>query len=191
MASGPTLETERLLLRPWKARDSAPFAALNSDPEVMEHFPDVLAPEESDQMMRRIDMHFDEFGFGLWAVEIKWAKRFIGFCGLAVPTFQTDFTPAVEIGWRLARDQWGSGYATEAAGAAMDYGFREAGLDQILSWTIPDNQRSQRVMERIGMTRAPELDFDHPRFLDDERLRRHIVYRMTREKWAEATPTRS
>lgn len=188
MSSGPTLETERLVLRRWKPRDTGPFAVLNADPEVMEHFPDILTSEESSEMMRRIDLHFDEFGFGLWAVEIKWAKRFIGFCGLAVPTFQTPFTPAVEIGWRLARDQWGSGYATEAARAATDFGFEEADLSQILSWTIPDNQRSQGVMERIGMTRAPELDFDHPRFIDDERLRRHVVYRMTREEWAASVP---
>ena len=185
MADGPTLETERLLLRRWRERDRDAFAALNADPEVMEHFPSVLSAEESGQLLRRIDRHFEEFGFGLWAVEIKWAKRFIGFCGLAVPTFQTHFTPAVEIGWRFAKDQWGSGYATEAAKVVLDFGFEKADLEQILSWTIPANLRSQGVMQRLGMQRAPELDFDHPRFLQDDRLRRHIVFRITRREWAQ------
>lgn len=185
MADGPTLETERLLLRRWKERDSDPFAALNADPEVMEHFPAVLTAEESNQLLRRIDRQFEEFGFGLWAVEIKWAKRFIGFCGLAVPTFETHFTPAVEVGWRFAKDQWGSGYATEAAKVVLDFGFEKADLEQILSWTVPANLRSQGVMQRLGMQRAPELDFDHPRFLHDARLRRHIVFRITRPEWAQ------
>lgn len=186
MANGPTLETERLLLRRWKTKDRMHFAAINADPEVMEHFPAPLTPEESDHLVRRIDRQFEEFGFGLWAVEIKWAKKFIGFSGLAVPTFQTHFTPAVEVGWRFAKDQWGSGYATEAAKAVLDFGFGDAGLEQILSWTVPANERSTQVMERLGMQRAPDLDFDHPRLLHDDRLRRHIVYRMTRAEWSES-----
>lgn len=183
MANGPTLETERLLLRRWKHKDRVPFAAINADPEVMEHFPASLSAEESDQMVRRIDRHFEQFGFGLWAVEIKWAKRFIGFCGLAVPTFQTQFTPAVEIGWRLAKDSWGTGYASEAASGVLAFAFADAGLEQVLSWTVPANVRSTQVMERLGMHRAPELDFDHPRLMHDDRLRRHIVYRITRSEW--------
>lgn len=186
MASGPTLETERLLLRTWKTKDRVPFAVINSDPDVMEHFPAPMTAEESDQFVRRIDRHFAQHGFGLWAVEIKWARRLIGFCGLAVPTFETHFTPAVEIGWRLAKDSWGTGYATEAATAVLEFGFEEAGIDPILSWTLPVNERSTRVMERIGMKRAPELDFDHPRFMHDDRLRRHVVYRMTRAEWLES-----
>lgn len=183
MTPGPTIETERLLLRRWKDKDLARFAALNADPEVMEHFPGVLTKEQSDLFVGRIEAQFEEYGYGLWAVEIKWAHRFIGFCGLAVPGFETHFTPAVEIGWRFARDQWGSGFATEAAKAAMGFGFTEVGLDRILSWTIPDNTRSQTVMDRLGMLRAPDLDFDHPRFLDDDRLRRHWVWSITRERW--------
>jgi RimJ/RimL family protein N-acetyltransferase len=183
MATGPTIETERLLLRPWKSKDRMAFALINADPEVMEFFPAPLSPEESDQLVRRIERQFEEFGFGLWAVEIKWVHKFIGFCGLSVPTFQTHFTPAVEIGWRFAKDQWGSGYASEAAKAVLDHGFEEADLEEILSWTVPDNRRSTQVMERLGMKRAPELDFDHPRLLHDERLRRHIVYRITRSDW--------
>ena len=186
MASGPTIHTERLVLRRWKEQDGDAFAAINSDPEVMEHFPGVLSREESDQMILRMELHFEEFGYGLWAVDIRWADRLIGFCGLSVPTFHTHFTPAVEIGWRFARDVWGNGYATEAARAAVDFGFEHADLEQILSWTIPANERSQGVMTRLGMERAPDLDFDHPRFLDDDRLRHHIVYRITREDWEEA-----
>jgi ribosomal-protein-alanine N-acetyltransferase len=186
MATGPTLETERLLLRRWKSKDRLSFARINADPDVMEHFPAPLTAEESDQMVRRIDRQFEEFGFGLWAVEIKWAHKFIGFCGLAVPTFQTHFTPAVEIGWRFAKDQWGSGYATEAATAVLEFGFGDAGLDRVLSWTIPANRRSRQVMERLGMKRAPELDFDHPRFLHNERLKRHVVYQITAADWPES-----
>jgi RimJ/RimL family protein N-acetyltransferase len=188
MADGPTLHTERLILRRWKDQDGDAFAALNSDPVVMEHFPGVLTREESDQMIRHMELHFEEFGYGLWAVEIRWAEKLIGFAGLAVPTFNTHFTPAVEIGWRLTRDEWGNGYATEAAKAAIDFGFDHARLDEILSWTIPANERSQGVMTRLGMERAPELDFDHPRFLDDDRLRRHVVYRLTREQWEQGRP---
>jgi RimJ/RimL family protein N-acetyltransferase len=188
MADGPTLHTERLILRRWKDRDGDAFAALNSDPVVMEHFPGVLTREESDQMIRHMELHFEEFGYGLWAVEIRWAEKLIGFAGLAVPTFNTHFTPAVEIGWRLTRDEWGNGYATEAAKAAIDFGFDHARLDEILSWTIPANERSQGVMTRLGMERAPELDFDHPRFLDDDHLRRHVVYRLTREQWEQGRP---
>ena len=151
----------------------------------MEHFPAVLSAQESDQLMQTIELHFEEFGFGIWAVETLWAPRFAGFCGLAVPTFRTHFTPAVEIGWRFARAEWGNGFATEAAKAALEFGFDQAGLDEILSWTVPANERSQGVMVRLGMTRAPELDFDHPRLLDDDRLRRHVVYRITREEWTE------
>ena len=190
MARGPTIETERLVLRRWRDGDKDAFAALNSDPLVMEHFPGVLTREESDRMIRHMELHFEEFGYGLWAVDIRWADRLIGFCGLSVPTFHTHFTPAVEIGWRFVKEEWGNGYATEAARAVVDFGFEQADLDQILSWTIPANERSQGVMERLGMTRAPELDFDHPRFLDDDRLRRHVVYRLTREDW-EAASARS
>jgi len=185
METGPTIRTERLVLRRWTDDDRAGFAALNADPEVMEHFPGVLTPQESDQLMQTIELHFEEFGFGLWAVDTTWVPRFVGFCGLAVPTFRTHFTPAVEIGWRFARAEWGNGFATEAAKAALEFGFDQAGLDEVLSWTVPANERSQGVMVRLGMTRAPELDFDHPRLLDDDRLRRHVVYRISREEWAE------
>lgn len=149
----------------------------------MEHFPSVLGREESDALIERIEWQFEEHGFGLWAVELKKGGALAGFCGLAMPGFETAFTPAVEVGWRLAAEHWGHGYATEAATVVLDYGFGVVGLDRILSWAVPANTRSLAVMQRIGLRPAPELDFDHPRLLDDERLRRHVVYRITREQW--------
>ncbi len=183
MAAGPALDTERLRLRRWNAHDRAPFASINADPRVMEHFPSLLEADASDQMIDRIERHFDDHGFGLWAVVTKADSRFIGFCGLAVPTFVTSFTPTVEIGWRLAHEQWGRGYATEAARAVLAFGFDTAGLERILSWAVPANQRSIQVMLRIGLGPAPELDFDHPGLMEDDRLRRHVVYWVTREEW--------
>lgn len=183
MSGGPELQTERLLLRRWEDRDLAPFAEMNADSRVMEHFPSTLTAEESNAMVSRIESHFTDHGFGLWAVVTRAGEQLIGFCGLAVPTFDPGFAPAVEVGWRFAFEQWGQGYATESARAALGYGFEHAGLDRVLSWAVPANQRSIQVMRRIGLTAAPELDFDHPRFLDDDRLRRHVVYRITREEW--------
>ncbi len=183
MAAGPVLDTQRLRLRRWADRDRAPFATINADPVVMEHFPSPLTTDASDLLIDRIEQHFEDHGFGLWAVETRDDHRLIGFCGLAIPKFVTEFTPAVEIGWRLARQQWGRGYATESARAVLAFGFDTAGLDRILSWALPANRRSIQVMQRIGLRPAPELDFDHPRFMEDDRLRRHVVYRITREDW--------
>src|SRR5438552_917788 len=144
------MRTERLVMRRWRDADREPFAALNADPDVMEHFPNRLTREESDAMVDRIERGFDEHGYGLWAVEADGA--FIGFVGLAWARFSAHFTPALEIGWRLARPAWGKGYAAEAAAAARDFAFGEAGLDEIVSFTTYRNERSQAVMRRIGMT---------------------------------------
>lgn len=183
---GPVLETKRLRLRRWRTDDLRPFAALNVDPVVIEHFPAVgITTEETGRMIAGFEYHFEDHGFGLWAVEVKWARSFIGFFGLAVPGFDAAFMPAVEIGWRFAREHWGSGYATEAARAAMDFGFDQAELDEIVSFTTPANMRSVSVMERLGMTHDVIDDFDHPRFPDDERIRRHVLYRMRAERWAD------
>lgn len=172
-----TVETERLLLRPWRDSDLAPFAALNADPEVMEFLPSVLTREESDAAAARVRAHFDRHGFGFWAVEVRGGAPFAGFVGLAVPRFEAHFTPCVEIGWRLARAHWGRGYATEAALGALAYGFGELGLHEIVSFTVPANVRSRRVMERIGMVRDPLDDFDHPALSPGDPLRRHVLYR--------------
>ncbi|HEY0373669.1 MAG TPA: GNAT family N-acetyltransferase [Amnibacterium sp.] len=172
--------TERLLLRRWRDEDRGPFAALNADPAVMEHFPSPMTRAESDAFVDRIIAQHDEHGWGLWAVEVRATGRFIGFTGLAVPRFEAHFTPAVEVGWRLARDAWGSGYASEAARAAVAFGFDELGLEQIVSFTAVGNLRSRAVMVRIGMTHDPAEDFDHPALPEGHALRRHVLYRLPR-----------
>jgi RimJ/RimL family protein N-acetyltransferase len=176
--SGPVLRTERLLLRRWRDDDRAPFAALNADPVVMEHLPAVLARDESDAFVDRLEAEFDDVGFGLWAVEVVGAAPFIGYVGLHRAPDSVPFAPAVEVGWRLAREHWSHGYATEGARAAIDFGFREARLDEIVSFTVPANERSWHVMERLGMTRDPADDFDHPTLRAGHRLRRHVLYRI-------------
>jgi len=173
------LRTERLLLRQWRDDDLEPFARLNADPEVMEHFPRPLGREESDAFARRSSEHIAAHGWGLWAVEVGATGAFAGYVGLAVPRFEAHFTPAVEIGWRLARGAWGHGYATEAARAALRYAFGPLALDEVVSFTTLGNERSRRVMERLGMTHDPADDFDHP-LVDDPRIRPHVLYRLRR-----------
>lgn len=188
------LETERLVLREFLEGDRAPFAALNADARVMEHFPNALTREESDKLVDRIGRHWAEDGLGLWAVERRDDGAFLGFTGLAPPRFEAAFTPCVEVGWRLAAEAWGHGYATEAAKAALAFGFEVRGLEEILSWTVPANLRSRAVMERIGMTRDAADDFDHPSIAVGSPLRRHVLYRITRERWLatrEAGPERA
>ncbi|MDH2443746.1 GNAT family N-acetyltransferase [Amnibacterium sp. CER49] len=175
-------ETERLLLRRWRDDDRAPFAALNADPEVMRHFPARLSREESDALIDRIEQHFDRHGYGLWALERRDTGEFLGFTGLAVPRFEAHFTPAVEVGWRLARSAWGAGYASEAARAALAVGFGDAGLDEIVSFTVPANTRSRAVMERIGMTHDERDDFDHPGLPEGHPMRPHVLYRIGRDR---------
>jgi len=178
MRAAPVLLTPRLTLRGWRPDDRAPFAALNADPEVMRHFPASLTRAESDAAADRIEGHFARHGFGLWAVEIVGVAPFAGYVGLAVPSFQAAFTPCVEIGWRLARACWGQGYATEAARAAAHYGFETLRLPEVLSFTVPGNVGSRRVMEKLGMTRDPSDDFDHPSLPPGHALRRHVLYRL-------------
>jgi RimJ/RimL family protein N-acetyltransferase len=149
----------------------------------MEHFPSALDRKESDAFADRIVAGFKEHGYGLWAVEVPGKVEFIGYVGLALQTFEAHFTPAVEVGWRLARDSWGRGFASEAAQAAVDDGFDRVGLKEIVSFTVPANERSVRVMQRIGMTYDPADDFDHPRLPAGHRLRRHVLYRLTRANY--------
>jgi RimJ/RimL family protein N-acetyltransferase len=176
------LGTERLRLRQWREEDLEPFAALNADDEVMRYFAAPLSRAESDALAKRSRQEISERGWGLWAVEVVNGPPFVGFVGLARPRFAAHFTPAVEVGWRLARSAWGCGYATEAARAAIGYGFRELGLEEIVSFTSPLNERSWRVMERLGMSRDPADDFDNPN-LSPGPLRRHVLYRLSRERW--------
>ena len=174
------LRTERLLLRQWHPADREPFAALNADPLVMEHFPGLLTAEESNARITRMEAHFEQHGFGLWAVEIVDIAAFAGFIGLSIPQFEAHFTPCVEIGWRLAAEHWGHGYATEGARAALQFGFESLRLAEIVSFTVPENVRSRRVMEKLGMTHDPSEDFEHPVLPEGHRLSRHVLYRCRR-----------
>jgi RimJ/RimL family protein N-acetyltransferase len=172
------LETQRLILRPWCAADREPFARLNADPRVMQFMPGFLTREESDRYADKIAAHFKEHGFGLFAAELRSEECFVGFVGLSVPDFQAPFTPCVEIGWRIAAEHWNQGLATEGARAVLAYAFGALGLKEIVSFTVPANVPSRRVMEKIGMTHRPEDDFDHPRLPEDHPLRRHVLYRI-------------
>ena len=176
----PVLTTERLVLRGWQAADRVPFAAINGDPAVMEWFPAPLTRKESDAMADRIEAHFARHGFGLWAVELRATGAFIGYVGLAVPGFETAFMPCVEIGWRLAAEQWGKGLATEGAREVVRHGFEALGLEEVVSFTVPGNVRSRRVMEKLGMRRDAAEDFDHPLLAEGHTLRRHVLYRLQR-----------
>ena len=172
------LETERLRLRRWNDGDREPFAELNADPIVMEFFTATLSRTESDAFVDRIEGDFDSHGFGLWAVELKSSGEFIGYVGLWKPTFEAHFTPAVEVGWRIAKRFWGSGLATEAARSAIDDGFDRLRFEEIVSFTSGINVRSRRVMEKLGMTHDPVDDFEHPSVAPGDPLRPHVLYRL-------------
>jgi len=194
------IRTERLVLRRWRDADRAPFAAMNADPEVMAHFPEALTRQQSDEMVDRIEAGFARRGFGLWAVEVPDEIDFAGFIGLNVVPWTAHFTPAVEIGWRLARPAWGHGYATEGATAALAYAFAEvlrvdddfvvrtvadggSQLAEVVSFTTPANRRSRRVMEQIGLHHDPADDFDNPRQPPlPAHLLHHVLYRLRREE---------
>jgi len=177
------LDTERLILRLWRDEDVEPFAALNADPRVMEHFPTTISRVETEQLVERIRAHFSESGFGLWAVELRETGQFLGFVGLHEPAFDAHFTPCVEVGWRLDKRYWGKGYAPEAAAEAMRDGYERLGLSEIVSMTSTSNTKSMRVMEKLGMTRNPADDFDHPKLPADHHLCRHVLYRLSADRW--------
>ena len=171
------IETARLILRPWRESDLAPFAELNADPIVMRFLRGVLTRDESDAYVRRrVQQHFADHGFAKWAVEAPGLAPFIGAVGLGHVQYEASFTPAVEVAWRLDQRFWGQGYATEAARAAMADGFARLGLREIVAVTTLGNIASQRVMQRLGMTRS--IEFDHPLLAEDSPLRRHILYRL-------------
>ncbi|GGK24445.1 GNAT family N-acetyltransferase [Salinarimonas ramus] len=174
------LETERLLLRPWRDADLAPFAALNADARVMEHFPSVLDRLDSDAAAGRFRAAYARRGYGLWAVEVKGGAPFIGFAGLAPAPDDLPFAPAMEIGWRLAADHWGVGYATEAARAALAFAFERLRLPEIVSFTVPENVRSIAVMRKIGLARDPAGDFLMPARRPGRVARLHVLYRLRR-----------
>jgi RimJ/RimL family protein N-acetyltransferase len=188
----PTLTTARLVLRPWRDGDLAPFAALIADPAVMEHFPATLTMAQATTLAEGIREDMAERGFGWWAAEVPAVAPFIGFIGLSVPDFGAPFLPpgetVVEVGWRLARAFWGRGYATEGARACLRFGFEDLRLPEIVSFTATQNARSRAVMERLGMTRDPADDFDHPKLPPNHQLSRHVLYRLKRADRAAGAP---
>ena len=177
------LAAERLILRQWRESDRDSFAAMNADPATMEFMPARLSREESDRFFDRIDAHWQRHGFGLCAVEHRTAGEFIGFIGLLVPQFDAPFMPSVEIGWRLAANWWDQGLATEGAREIVRYAFGPAGLEALVSFTMPANTRSRRVMEKLGMTHDPSEVFDHPKLPPGHPMRRHVLYRLRRQDW--------
>jgi RimJ/RimL family protein N-acetyltransferase/8-oxo-dGTP pyrophosphatase MutT (NUDIX family) len=179
----PIITTPRLTLRPWRESDLVPFAAMNADPQVMRHFPKLLTREECDAAVDRFQNQFGKQGFSIFAVELSATRAFIGSVGLTQPLFESHFTPCVEIGWRIRRESQCRGYATEAARALLRFGFETLNLNEIVSFTVPANQSSWTLMERLGMTRNPSEDFDHPRVPKDHPLCRHILYRLTQSQW--------
>jgi RimJ/RimL family protein N-acetyltransferase len=174
------ITTERLILRGWRPSDIAPWVAMNADPEVMRFFPDVQTREQSEAMAVRIQDHIDEHGFGLWAVERRSDGAFLGFTGLATLRDIYPMAPGVEAGWRLSRDAWGQGYASEAAAASLRDGFERLGLASIVAFTAVPNLPSQAVMRRIGMRRREDLDFDHAALPRGHVLERHLVWEAVR-----------
>jgi RimJ/RimL family protein N-acetyltransferase len=194
-----TLTTPRLLLRPWRDDDLDAFAAMFDDPAVMEFLMPargrMSACADADRaaieaIVGRVRAHFDRHGFGWWAAELRETGAFIGFIGLSYIAFEAHFTPAVEIGWRLASAYWGQGYAAEGARAALAAAFTQLSLAEIVAITVPANMRSRRLMERIGMTHDPADDFDHPRLAEGHPLRRHVLYRITKAQWQETLSQR-
>jgi RimJ/RimL family protein N-acetyltransferase len=172
------IETTRLILRHWRDSDREPFAQMNADPRVMEFMPAPLTRKESNALADRIEAHFAKNNFGLYAAELRESQEFIGYIGLAIPTFQAKFTPCVEIGWRIAAEHWGQGLATEGAKAIASHAFRELQIAELVSFTVPANKKSRRVMEKLGMTHNPADDFDHPNLPAGHPLRRHLLYRL-------------
>jgi RimJ/RimL family protein N-acetyltransferase len=180
------LSTPRLWLRQWQASDRAPFAALNADPVVMEFLGGCLDSAASDALARGAEAEIARQGWGLWAVEVRESAAFIGFVGLHAPSFEAPFTPCVEVGWRLAQGSWGKGFATEAGRECVRFAFETLALGELVSFTVPSNHRSRAVMERLGMRRDANGDFDHPRLPAGHPLQRHVLYRLTRAAWERA-----
>lgn len=170
------IETQRLILRPWKIEDIIPFSLMSADPLVMEYFPKVLKKEEATDFVHNIMERFNEDGFSFWATELKETGEFIGMIGLNKPRFKAHFTPCVEVGWRIASHHWNKGYATEGALASLQYGFKTLNLEKIAAFTYTGNLRSRRIMEKIGMVYDQNGDFDHPALPPAHRLSRHVLY---------------
>ncbi|MCP4342668.1 MAG: GNAT family N-acetyltransferase [Desulfobulbaceae bacterium] len=176
------LETDRLLLRQWKNQDLSAFAKLTADSEVMEYFPSTLSSEESNAMAQKCKSLISERGWGVWASELKESGDFIGFVGIHKPKATLPFSPCVEIGWRLLREHWGNGYATEAAAEALRFSFESLGLNEVVSFTTVSNYRSRSVMEHLGLSNTNQ-NFEHPDIPDGHQLSEHVLYKITKSEW--------
>lgn len=174
------LETSRLLIRDWIETDLEPFKLLNADVQVMQYFPKTLTHDETDIFYEMIQAEFRKHGFGLYAIEVKDNKEFIGFIGFHLATFNADFTPCREIGWRLKKDAWGKGYATEGAKACLEYGMKQLGFNEVYSFTAEINKPSHHVMEKIGLRFVK--DFNHPQIVSGSPLVKHVLYHISRKK---------
>ena len=174
------ISTERLGLRRWIDSDANPCIEMNKDKEVMKFFPKAQTAEETLAMIERIRSRFEENDFGFYAVEKKSTREFIGLTGFGIPNFESFFTPCIEIGWRFKKEEWGRGYATEAANACIEYGFNILAFDKLVSFTSTLNINSEKVMKRIGMNKIGE--FNHPLIETDNRLCRHVLYQITNSK---------
>ncbi len=183
-------ETKRLRLRQWLPEDREAFARLNADPMVMEFFLKLLDRAESDAMADRIESLISERGWGFWAVEIKGGEKFIGFTGLHIPIPELPFSPCVEVGWRLAFEHWGKGYATEAAKDALSVGFEKLNLTEIVSFASIGNLRSRSVMKKLGMIEDKKT-FEHPGMPAGSPLREHCLYRLSRQRWQKTNQIKS
>lgn len=181
--TAPTLHTKRLILRHWNEDDLFPFAKLNADKRVMEFFPSTLSADDSNALARKIQKELNEKPYGFWAVEVPGVSSFIGFVGLHSPEFNAHFTPCIEIGWRLAYEYWGVGYATEAASKVVEYGFNVLGLKEIVSFTCVENVRSRKVMKKLGMKHDSKENFEHPKIPVGHPLRLHVLYRLKNSKF--------
>lgn len=181
-------ESSRLGFRMWQELDRELFANMNASNEVMRYFPKTLDYKETDDFLHRIQKHFEETGYGLWAVEIKDTKEFIGFIGLLTATFEAEFTPCVEIGWRLDNKYWNNGYATEGAKACLEYGFNKLNLNSIYSFTAETNKPSENVMKKIGLKKVGE--FDHPKVEDGSPLKHHVLYKIDKKNISEVAGNR-
>jgi len=173
------LETNRLILRRWKSQDLGPFRKLNADPRVMEFYPETLLHEQSDKLVEAAERHFEQQGYGLFAAQLKESEELIGFVGLQNVPFKAHFTPAIELGYRIAYEHWNKGYATEAGQAVLTFAFSNLGLSEVVAMTYKHNLRSRRVMEKLNMTYDPNDDFDNPHpKLCNTWLVPHVLFRI-------------
>lgn len=177
------IETERLILRTWRKEDTDPYFQINQDLKVIEFLLGPLTMEQVNDFIPAINNHQDKRGYTLWAVELKETGELMGFIGLNYTDWASHFTPTVEVGWRLGSQYWGKGFSTEGAKASLEYGFKQCGLKEIVSFTVPANVRSLRVMEKIGLKRDVNGDFAHPKLAADHKLSHHVLYRLSADEY--------